>query len=345
MHEEGGSRDTWQSIIGRLRSFDHVRRCHLIQMIRGLVPKSEWQVCNFSISSKCLPNRRSRKCLSFRRNRYPSLSLEVIEPVGPLHDHEVFDLAVLTFPQSSVYIPSKMSDASLPGGSAPPIRLQTPAVDFIDNRLPRYHPAFEYQERFHDGNGNRLVAISSGWSSPTSSNHTVSFVPSDQAAKSQDLVCPAMLSPRPSQQSARQLPPNIEDMTFWGSIWPKAMGRLRETPEASGRKDKGFSIREAEKWADVTNTLNRARDKYNGIRTDGKYYHKVLGKIKRSSRRVGETVATPLQQVIKVVPSHPIATPVLGTLDLLIKVRGNHFKVFGVCSVYRFYELECGISD
>ncbi|KAK1530755.1 uncharacterized protein CCOS01_05858 [Colletotrichum costaricense] len=220
-----------------------------------------------------------------------------------------------------------MSDTSRPGGSALPIRLQTPVVDFIDNRLPRYHPAFEYPERFHDGNGNRLVAISSGWSSPTSSNHTVPFVPSDQAAKSKDLACPAVLSPRPSQQAARPLPPSIEDMTFWGLIWPKAMDRLRETPEASGREDKGFSIREAEKWADVTNTLDRARDKYNGIRTDDKCYHKVLGKIKRSSRRVGETVATPLQQVIKVVPSHPIATPVLGTLDLLLKAWKEAAKI------------------
>lgn len=238
-----------------------------------------------------------------------------------------------------------MSDATRPGGPALPIRLQTPAVDFIDNRLPRYHPAFEHPERFHGEDGNQLIAIGSDWSSPTTFDHTTSFVPSDQAAKSQDLVGPAMLSPRPSQQAARPLPPSIEDMRFWESIWPKAIDRLSETPEAPGRKDKGFSIRGAKKWADVTNTLNRARDKYNGTKADGSRYHTVLGKIKRSGRRVGETVATPLQQAIKVVPNHPIATPVLGAVDLLIKVGGNHSPVLQICYMSRIYEVKRGLSD
>jgi hypothetical protein len=50
----------------------------------------------------------------------------------------------------------------------------------------------------------------------------------------------------------------------------------------------------------------------------------VIGKCKRYGRRIGERVASLLQQIIKVVPNHPVATPVLGAVNLLMNVRSLH---------------------
>ena len=225
-----------------------------------------------------------------------------------------------------------MSNINDPTKTPRRIHLYSPAVDFIDTRLPQLHPVFEHTEAIYDENINQYVIdsqvrVSSSNSGPmappiglrqalTAPTH----VSRTQGSES-PISAPSM--PRCSQPTSRQLPPKVEDMKFWGPMWPKAMSRLRKTAEASGRKDKGFSIREAKTWEDITNVINRAHEEYVGL-VQG--HSNIGGRAKHLFRSSGERVATPLQQITKVLPNHPIATPVLGAVNLLMNVRCLRLK-------------------
>ncbi|KAK1762140.1 hypothetical protein QBC33DRAFT_581943 [Phialemonium atrogriseum] len=117
-----------------------------------------------------------------------------------------------------------------PQGAPPHIHLHSPAVDFIETRLPKYHPVF---------------------------------------ASENVMFCP-------------------------------------ETNR----------IRDATRWREVNEVLERARLEYNG--RDDEWDHGLIGKFKRHGRSSGKLVAQPIQQIIKVLSSHSVATPVLGVVNLLM---------------------------
>lgn len=98
------------------------------------------------------------------------------------------------------------------------------------------------------------------------------------------------------------------------------MARLKETKEAPDREKKGFSIRKAESWKEVEEALIKAREEYEYFRSKGSRRHKFFGRIKKRGRHLGDNVAGPVKQIIKVGPGNDIASPVLGVVNQLMNV-------------------------
>ncbi|KAJ4392293.1 hypothetical protein N0V93_005918 [Gnomoniopsis smithogilvyi] len=204
------------------------------------------------------------------------------------------------------------------------IHLRSPADDFVDTRLPQYHPVFV--DPAADFNG----GIASG-SHPTDSNLDTSFMftlarrgrsataPIDGSRAQKSLgPSPAVQVSQSAQMTARPLPPKIEAMVFWKVVWPKAMACLRQTKETPDRLRREFSIRKAETWKNIEEVLTRARDEYDHVgRKDG-MRRRLFGKMKKRGRDFGDHVAEPIKRLTKLVPDNEIAAPVLGAVNLLL---------------------------
>lgn len=212
------------------------------------------------------------------------------------------------------------------------IRLgRSAAVDFVDTRLPRYHPVFvDPGDTYNNFPDHLVVRAQAQTASPDAiigplDRRSRSATAPVHVSRAQELPGKSLELPSPGilPTPERPLPPDVEAMKFWKSIWPKAMARLNETKEAPGRQEKGFSIRKAEAWKDVDQALIRAREEYDYVGLKGSWRRKVFGKIKKRGRDLGENVAGPVKQIIKVVPNHDIATPVLGAVNLLMNVRSS----------------------
>jgi hypothetical protein len=178
----------------------------------------------------------------------------------------------------------------------PRFHLHTPAVDFAQNRLPQYHPAFAHPHATFDPTMNQFAALTQ---------------PGPMK------LAPAGWPPMPivsAEPLTRPLPPEIEEMTFWATIFEKAKDRLKEVSEPDHRSELGFSIRDKTTWEEVHEQLRRARDVYDG-REQG-----LPGKFKRGTRKVVKVVSAPIQQLIKVMPNHHISQPVLAAVNLLLDV-------------------------
>ncbi|KAI8625203.1 hypothetical protein F5Y19DRAFT_489877 [Xylariaceae sp. FL1651] len=96
---------------------------------------------------------------------------------------------------------------------APMFVLHTPAVDFIENKMSEYHPAF-------NTSGFRY--------SPTQSQ----FVPLAGPAVILHVPGPSTLAPpaAPALPQPRPIPGSISDMGFWAEVFPEAMDRLNQEP-------------------------------------------------------------------------------------------------------------------
>ncbi|KAK3985706.1 hypothetical protein QBC44DRAFT_403905 [Cladorrhinum sp. PSN332] len=106
---------------------------------------------------------------------------------------------------------------------------QSLAVDFIDNRMPEYHEAFE--------------------DPPTRFDNAM-----DKYVPKQSLV----------SSGKRPLPTPSEKMAFWASVFPPAMAQfITKCPaEPKGRLESGQSIRILTSWTDVYALLCESRQGY-----------------------------------------------------------------------------------
>lgn len=122
-----------------------------------------------------------------------------------------------------------------PVPSRPQIELHTPEVDFIENRLTEYHPAFDVSKVRYSNNQGQFVSI----------------VP----PCSQGLTVPNVSTP----SQARPVPAPIAKMEFWDSIFLVAVKRLDEESDIKSK----WSIRHLSKWDDIQATLEEAQNEYN----------------------------------------------------------------------------------
>ncbi|RYP66421.1 hypothetical protein DL771_007830 [Monosporascus sp. 5C6A] len=193
---------------------------------------------------------------------------------------------------------SRTPQGPSPSSPAPAFMLHTPAVDFIENRMSQYHPAFAT-------NGIRY--------SPTQSQ----FVPLAGPTAVVHVPGPSTLAPPPAAPATpqpRPTPGSINDMGFWAEVFPEAMNRLNQEPlPYSGPYQPQWGIRHLAVWRDVQAKLDMARrhyDFYNGQQN--------VGKFRRKLRSVMDKVAVPLQQGMRLIPNVDMATPVIGVIDLLL---------------------------
>ncbi|KAI1130784.1 hypothetical protein F5Y10DRAFT_234803 [Nemania abortiva] len=185
-----------------------------------------------------------------------------------------------------------------PSSSAPTFVLHTPAVDFMENRMSEYHPAF-------DTSGFRYSPTQSLFV-PLTNQTTVMHVPGTSTLA---LPPTGSAAPRP-----RPVPGSINDMGFWAEVLPQAMEKLNQKPlPYSGPYQPQWGIRHLSVWPDVQAKLDMARKDY-----DFHNSQEHVGKFRRKLRLVADKTAVPLKQGMKLIPDIDVASPVIGVIGLLL---------------------------
>ncbi|KAF6807172.1 hypothetical protein CSOJ01_08360 [Colletotrichum sojae] len=185
----------------------------------------------------------------------------------------------------------------------PTFRLCSPAVDFIENRLPQYHPAFGSHNVRFDHSQDRFVA-------QITPRTNVLMPQSTSSAMAIPVVNGIPSSP---QRLPRPPPGVVNDMAFWHEILPLAMDALKHESVPSGLKDTKWGIRHLSTWPDVQAKLEMAQREY-----DFHHGQPDVGKFRRGLRKVLENHAVTLQQGTRLVPEIDIAKPVVGAIRVVL---------------------------
>ncbi|KAI0419657.1 hypothetical protein F5X98DRAFT_384420 [Xylaria grammica] len=173
----------------------------------------------------------------------------------------------------------------------PQLQLRPIAVDFVDNRLARFHHAFAQNHHAYNCKLDRYVRVS----------------------RSPPAIILAEMGKPPVKLAKMMGPPEIIlSMQFWERVFPEAMRRLRmnhEEPE--GRRDTLYSIRESETWDEAYDRLETCRTKY----LDDKGWTK---KVKREWRAFSDNIG-PIQEAWKLVPDVDYITPIRGAVEFIFE--------------------------
>ncbi|KAK4197399.1 hypothetical protein QBC40DRAFT_105880 [Triangularia verruculosa] len=178
------------------------------------------------------------------------------------------------------------------------IRSQPPSVDFIENRLPAIHDAFQ--------------------------NDRVQYDPlADRFRPTQELEV-ASTSLRETERSirhqlpARRLPPGVGAMRFWGSIFEESMKvHVGNNPVESKRllKRPEYGIRSKRNWEDIYECLQSARAQFDGTKS------RFWGRFKRGYRGVAEQsdAMHVARTALQFLPDHELASPVKAALEVIME--------------------------
>ncbi|KAJ3466703.1 hypothetical protein MRS44_004267 [Fusarium solani] len=180
----------------------------------------------------------------------------------------------------------------------PTFRLHTPAVDFIENRLPEYHEAFDVRRVRYDASQGQFVAL----------------IP----APSQSLMVPDASPPT----QPRPAPAPVADMKFWDEIFPDAMELLNNETPTQSKYSEEWGIRHLTKWQEVEAKLEKARQVY-GFETGSQN----VGKVRRKVRSLMDDHHVIAQQATKLVPNSEIATPIVGVINLMVDAYSKASQV------------------
>ncbi|KAK3357820.1 hypothetical protein B0T25DRAFT_567070 [Lasiosphaeria hispida] len=178
----------------------------------------------------------------------------------------------------------------------PPIRLQPPSVDFIDNRLPSYHDAFQHPNARFDS---ALQQFVSNVTNTTASNDAGSGAASAQA-------------PTFPSRGALESGSNRDPTAFWTAIFSEAMVEfVAKYPEPKDRAKSGYSVRTQTTWDGINAQLQKAREVYDGTKQG------FSGRCKRAFRKIGDKAVDPAKQFAKALPEFDYTSPVLAAVQLL----------------------------
>ncbi|KAK2054093.1 hypothetical protein LY76DRAFT_597262 [Colletotrichum caudatum] len=183
----------------------------------------------------------------------------------------------------------------------PAFQLHSPAVDFIENRLHQYHPAFDARYvQFSPSQGQFVPR----WPVLSDSSLPQGIMTATMAGS--DLLSLPRQSPRPT-------PSAVNDMLFWHEIFPRAMEILNTDTSSCEIKDTAWKIRHLSTWADVQETLTRAQQRYDFYSGPEK-----VGRFRRKIRNVLDDNTVKLQQISRLVPEVDIAKPVIGAIKVVL---------------------------
>ncbi|RDA82877.1 hypothetical protein CP532_0399 [Ophiocordyceps camponoti-leonardi (nom. inval.)] len=176
--------------------------------------------------------------------------------------------------------------------------LHSPAVDFVETRLHRYHKAFDNTEVRYDPGLDR-------------------FVDTMELSLGQPQLLHHDPSPRP-------LPPEIEVMKFWSGIFPKAMSCLKKKPALRNSSHPEYGIRHLRTWEEVHDRLSRAKSSYEFTTSSSSKKKpgtgaRAMEKWRRGMRIGMDHAVHPLQQVTKMMPTNDIASPIVGGIKVLLE--------------------------
>lgn len=181
-------------------------------------------------------------------------------------------------------------------GQVPALQDQTPEVDFIDNRLPTYDPAFDGSPSAFDSVSNRYVPR---------------VLPSSILG---------LVPPSAQAQAAVIIPDTKLSMKFWDNLFPNAMGQLVKTVPEPRNLSKSGGIRTATSWKEICDRLHASKDTYTG--EEG-----MSGMFRKGRRKVADNLSQPAAHIAKMVPDiDPWVTPVVGTVGLLVQAMSTAAK-------------------
>ena len=200
-----------------------------------------------------------------------------------------------------------------PQGQGPDLQLQSPAVDFIENSLDKYHPAFSTPPSRYDP-------------------YLGGFVLRDSTDVSSTALAPAMAvavhdgGHSPVPESAlnivpRPIPQKVDALEFWDTLFPQAMAQLFKAHplESENLLKSGYRIRDKKTWTEVFDQVEAARNHCSKV--DNKF---KVG-VRKVYRKFGEHAAEPLNRMTKLVPAGGdmgavAVTPIIGCVQILLEV-------------------------
>lgn len=205
----------------------------------------------------------------------------------------------------------------------PNLQLQSPAVDFIENSLDKYHPAFSTPPSQYDPHIGGFVIQNPRYGTLKAvtgelSSRDYSHVPYSALATTDD----STLEPEGRLRiTPRPMPKRTNAIEFWDSLFPKAMARFIESHprEPEHLLKLGRGIRDKTNWSQVLTQVTTA--KVDCQKDD----NKVKAKVRNWNRNFGEHIAEPLARVTKLVPGGGdlgtvAVTPIVGCVQILLEV-------------------------
>lgn len=189
---------------------------------------------------------------------------------------------------------------------------RSPAVDFIDERLPQHDPAFlDAPSVFDETSGRYLPVTPAQLNQSTAGQPNMTHLALRAQVRSGQCVIHGQTSEYVEAQS----------MKFWNDIFSEAKGMLfKDSDEPIYLAKSGGGIRNADNWEEVCARLNEAQITY----TEGEG---TAGKIKRMRRKVAENLSQPAAHIAKMIPDvDPWTTPVAGTIGILLQAMHTAAK-------------------
>ncbi|KAK5989731.1 Cystathionine beta-synthase [Cladobotryum mycophilum] len=202
-----------------------------------------------------------------------------------------------------------MADTT-PPQPIPHVNLQPPSVDFIENHLEAHHPAFKKNSSvYYDSKSDHF-----GLTPDQLTNGHPPGVRLRIDGKMGSSGNGGLMPPRP-------LPPAIEKMKFWDSIFLQAMERIKTTPGPQLKQE--FRVRDKTTWQDIYAQLQKARENYDGTKKG------FFGKIKKGMRHIIDNSA-PVGQALKLIPSNDYLSPVTASVHVVLEAFAISSKIRGV---------------
>lgn len=192
-----------------------------------------------------------------------------------------------------------------PSSFVPELVNQPPSVDFIENRMPKYSPAFRNSPVYYNTASQRFVSNERQKSLSLEQTSSVSIQNNAIEQEFPPIGHAMALVTSPSA--------NTEAMKYWDEIFSDALTQLQTTSEPR-IKNTELRIRCDKGWDTIYLKLEKARSGY--LKQGGQF-----GQIVRWCAD-HTTPATVLVKIAQgVAPSNPYSTPVLGAVQLILNVR------------------------
>lgn len=213
-----------------------------------------------------------------------------------------------------------------PQGRIPNLELQSTAVDFIENSLDKYHPAFSTPpSRYDPCLGGFVIQEPLDASRAEATSAMAVAIHNGHHCPAPESALAVTTQPNSTQESHLRISPRamprIDALEFWDTLFPQAMTHFVKAhphePEHLVKSE--LKIRDKTNWTEVFEQVEAARN----------YYFKVDSKFKAGFRKVyrkfGEHAAEPLTRVSKLVPAGGdmgalAVTPIIGCVQILLEV-------------------------
>lgn len=205
----------------------------------------------------------------------------------------------------------------------PDLHVQSPTVDFIDNRLDKYHPAFSTPPSHYDP-ALRSFIVNDAEAEVESAASSVVAASQEQQPDTESTAVSrpeASLHPKTSSLSPRPPPKPLETLEFWAAYFPLAMKQFtdKHTHEPEHLVKAGRRIRDKDDWAQVFDQLEATRNEYSQI--DNKF----KSGFRRVYRKFGDQAAEPLYRLTKLIPGggelgSAAVTPIVGCVQIVLEV-------------------------